>query len=540
MKKVKIQDLQIHPELSNLKVTENQTGRMGVLLKHFGQFHPILVTCNENKIFVVDGIIRLAAAAELGWTEIDVLEVDWQHEEVNEKRCISNVSIKKSHWNLAMEINMFMNSLVGKQRGKKRDLNDFIKYFGNCNESKMDGILGDVSEMAIKVFGLSWCKSKLRMFNRLFEKHLDASQEFLDLKLFEKLDAEEISINRAFEIMTDFFKTKSDQGKNALTEVIKYSRNPLNSDTEHKVYCHTNEDLSFLDDQIIQTVITSPPYFGRQAKYSNAEKNYEGVLHGNEKLVEDYIKKEIEIYRGLKSKLKKDGSLFVIIADAFRGGNNCVPERLVVAMLNDGWNCPSRMTWYKNNQKPQELSGRLQPSGEHVLHFTLNKNHKWYEFYNWVDKPIVLGRTTGEDFADGVKRPGFYVKRPYERFRTFIDEQNFIGVMKHNGFNAQEVKEFGKPNHPCPLPINLAMFLTMLTTNIGDVVGDVYGGIGTISHAAKILHRNSISIDIDTVSTEYAVNRIESCGHHIFTHEEMEAVEEMFISPTKRKVKTAA
>jgi len=242
----------------------------------------------------------------------------------------------------------------------------------------------------------------------------------------------------------------------------------------------------------------------------------------------------------LKSKLKEDGSLFVIIADAFRGGNNCVPERLVVAMINDGWNCPSRMTWYKNNQKPQKLSGRLQPSGEHVLHFTLNKNHKWYEFYNWVDKPIKLGRTTGEDFADGVKRPGFYVKRPYERFRTFIDEQNFIGVLKQNCFNAEEVKEFGKPQHPCPFPINLAIFLTLLTTKIGDVVCDIYGGIGTVSHAAKILHRNSISIDIDPVSSDYAVNRIESCDHHILTHNELEEVEEMFVSPTKRKVKTAA
>jgi hypothetical protein len=57
---------------------------------------------------------------------------------------------------------------------------------------------------------------------------LDASQEFLDLKLFEKLDNGEISINRAFEITEDYFKTKSDQGKNAITEVIEYSKNPIN------------------------------------------------------------------------------------------------------------------------------------------------------------------------------------------------------------------------------------------------------------------------------------------------------------------------
>ena len=540
MKKMKIQDLQIHPELGKLNVSESQIMRMSFLLKQFGQYQPILVSVQSGQFYVVDGIIRFESAKNLNWEELTVTEVDWQPDEIIENRCISNVSIKKTHWNLAIEIHMFINTLVGKHRGKKRKVEDFIKYFSNCDDSKMDGIIGDISLMAIEVFGLTFGKSTLRLFNRLFEKHLNAPQELLDLKLFEKLDSGEISINRAFEITEDYFKTKSDQGKNAITKVIEYSKNPINRNTEHKVYCHTNDDLSFLGDKTIQTVITSPPYFGRQATYSNAEKNYNGVLHGNEKNIKDYINKEVEIYRGLKSKLKADGSLFVIISDSFRGNNNCVPERLVVAMINDGWNCPSRMTWYKNNQKPQKLSGRLQPSGEHVLHFTYNKNHKWNEFYNWIDKPIELGRTTGEDFADGVKRPGFYVKRPYERFRTFIEEQKFIGVLKQNCFNAEEVKEFGKPEHPCPFPINLAIFLTLLTTDIGDVVGDVYGGIATVSHAAKILHRNSISIDIDPVSSEYAVNRIESCDHHIFDNEEMEVVEEMFVSATKRKVKTAA
>ena len=540
MKKVKMKDVSVHPELSALKVTEEQFERMSFLLKEFGQFQPILCTRVDSNFFVVDGINRFEAAKQLNWDEIGVQEVDWQPVEVIERRWISNVTIKKSYWNIATEIHMFMNTLVGKQRGKKRDLKDFIKYFSKMDDSKIDSTICDVSKMAIEVFGLPFGKSTLRMLCRLFEKHLDASQEFLDLKLFEKLDAEEISINRAFEIMTDYFETKSNQGKNELTKVIEYSKNTINGNTNHRVFVNSNEDLSYLEDDSISTIICSPPYFGKQAKYSEAEKNFIGILHGNEKTVDEYIKKEVEVYRGLKSKLKKDGSLFVVIGDAFRGKDNCIPERLVVAMLQDGWHRPSRILWVKSNQKPQKVSGRLQPVGEHVLHFTRNEKHKWREFLNWVDKPVKLGRTTGEDYVDGVKRPGYYVKRPYERFRTFIEEQKFIGVLKQNCFNVEEVKEFGKPNHPCPLPLNLAIFLTMLTTDIFDTVCDIYGGIGTVSHAAKVLHRNSISIDIDPVSSNYAVNRIESCDHHIFNKEELEQVEEMFVSPTRRKVKTAA
>lgn len=540
MNKMKIQDLQIHPELLDLKVSESQIKRMSFLLEKFGQYQPILITQVDSRYCVVDGLIRFESAKNLRLDEITVQEVDWQSEEVIEKRSITNVSIKKTNWNLAIEIHMFMNTLVGKNQGKKRKLDDFTKYFSNCEESKMEGILGDVSLMAIEVFGLPFGKSTLRMFNRLFEKHMNAPQELLDLKLFDKLDKGEISIARAFELTEEFFKTKSVQGKNALTDVIEYSKKPINGDTNHRIFVNSNDDLSYIENNSIQAVVTSPTYFGRQADYPEAEKNYDGVLHGNEKSVEDYIKKEVEVYRGLKSKLKRDGSLFVIIGDAFRGDNNCIPERLVVAMLNDGWHCPSRMLWVKGNQKPQKISGRLQPVGEHVLHFTLEKEYKWNEFLHWVDKPIELGKTTGEDYVDGIKRPGYYLKRPYERFRTFIEEQKFIGVLKHNCFNAEEVKEFGKPKHPCPLPLNLAIFLTLLVTDIGDVVCDIYGGIGTVSHAAKILHRNSVSIDIDKLSSNYAVKRIEKCDHHVFTQDEMEVTEKMFVSPKTRKVKTAA
>ncbi len=539
MKKMKIKDLQIHPELGNLEVSKNQLEKMAYLLRKFGQIQPILIYEKDGNSYVIDGIIRLAAAKHLQWETIDAMKIDWQADEIIQKRCFSNHSSKRTYWNLAFELNLFMNNLIGKQKGKKRELEEVMCLLENVEENKLKLIIGDVNLLAIEFYGLPFKKSKLRMLMRMFEKYQDAPKELLDLKLFEKIDNEDITIYRAFELTTGFFKTKLEQGKNALTEVIEYSRNPINGDTKHQVYCHTNEDLSFLEDQLVQTFITSPGYFGKQAKYSNAEKNFIGTLHGNEKTVEEYIQKEVEVYRGLKSKLKKDGSLFVVIGDAFRGDNNCIPERLIIAMLNDGWNCPSRMLWVKN-QKPQKIHGRLQPAGEHILHFTLEKEYKWYEFLHWVDKPIELGRTTGEDYADGIKRPGYYLKRPYERFRTFIQEQKFIGVLKHNCFNAEEIKEFGKPNHPCPLPINLAIFLTMLTTDIGDVVGDIYGGIGTVSHAAKILHRHSVSIDVDMVSTDYAVNRIKSCDHQIFTQEEIEVVEDMFTSLTKRKVRTAA
>ena len=91
MKKVKIQDLQIHPELRNLKVSESQIQRMSFLLEKFGQYQPILVRQVESQIYVVDGLIRFESAKHLQWEEITVQEVDWQSDLVIENRCLSGI-----------------------------------------------------------------------------------------------------------------------------------------------------------------------------------------------------------------------------------------------------------------------------------------------------------------------------------------------------------------------------------------------------------------------------------------------------------------
>jgi DNA modification methylase len=540
MEKVSLQDLQVHPMLRGLEKTKRQIDVMSYLLEKFGQIQPIFLVREGGKYYIVDGLIRSDAARNLGWDMIGTQVVDWSADEISKKRSSSNHSSKRTHWNIAMEAHMFINELVGKQRGKKRDRQEVVKLLNSTDESDIEKIGGDIRLMAIEFYGLNFKKSTLGSLMTIYDLHQDCPQELSEMKIFEKLDNGELTIHKAKELTVEYFQIKKDQGNNAITDVINYSRNPINKDTKHPVYCHTNEDLSFLEDNSINAAIVSPGYLGKQAKYTDSEKNFNGVIHGNEKNVADYIEKEVTTYRGLKKKLKKDGSLFVIIGDAFRGDNNCIPERLVVAMINDGWNCPSRMFWLKANQKPQNIRGRLQPAGEHILHFTLDKNHKWREFVHWTDGPITLGRTTGEDYIDGIKRQGYYWKKPVERFRTFIEEQKFVGILKHNCFNVNEVIEFGKPSHPCPYPINLGMFLILQCTSIGDTVADICGGIGSLSHGAKILHRNSISIDIDPVSSRYAANRIASCDHHVFTNKELEEFESMFISNVQIESKKAA
>lgn len=533
-------DIQVHPEIGNQVVAEKSVSRMKYLFEKFGQFRPISVIQNGDCYFVVDGLIRLQAAKELGWEKISARKVDWQSEEIFKNRLISNVSSKRQHWQMAEDAMLFINNFIGKSRGKKRDVSEIALLVEEKNEKKLKELAGDVNKLTCEVLGLPFEKSTLHQLLRLYDYHQNCPKELGDFKLFEKLDAGEIKINRAFELANTYFKEKREQGNNAITGVMEYSRNPINNDPNHKVFTHTNADLSFLTEGSVSTVICSPPYYGKQADYKNGKKNSRGVFHGEESTPEEYIQREIETYRELRSKLAPDGSLFIVIGESFKGGCLGIPERLVTAMINDGWHYASNFYWLKDAQKPQPVKRRLQPAGEHILHFTPNENYKWRELKRWTDGNFTLKRTSGSGFKDGVKRPGFYVSSPVERFRTFIEEQNFVGVLKENGFNVEEVMEFGKPIHPCPFPVNLALFLMLLTTDVGDVTADVWSGIGQVAYAAKLLHRGSISIDVDKVANHYAVKRLQKCDHQVFNEIQMNELESYFTPSYVKQVSDAA
>ena len=70
--------------------------------------------------------------------------------------------------------------------------------------------------------------------------------------------------------------------------------------------------LKTLEDESINCCVTSPPY------YNLRDYGCEGQI-GLEKNPEEYIQKLVEIFREVKRVLKKDGTLWVNIADSYAG-----------------------------------------------------------------------------------------------------------------------------------------------------------------------------------------------------------------------------
>ena len=74
------------------------------------------------------------------------------------------------------------------------------------------------------------------------------------------------------------------------------------------------EIIPTLQDDFFQAIVTSPPYFGHRS-YSDG-KNQKEI--GQENDIESYISNLVEIFRGLRSKLKPDGLLWLNLGDSYR------------------------------------------------------------------------------------------------------------------------------------------------------------------------------------------------------------------------------
>src|SRR3990167_10371689 len=72
------------------------------------------------------------------------------------------------------------------------------------------------------------------------------------------------------------------------------------------------EKLRELPDEIVDCVITSPPYWGLR------DYGVEGQL-GLEKTPEEYVTKVVEVFREVKRVLKKEGTLWLNLGDSYNG-----------------------------------------------------------------------------------------------------------------------------------------------------------------------------------------------------------------------------
>ncbi len=194
--------------------------------------------------------------------------------------------------------------------------------------------------------------------------------------------------------------------------------------------CHFGDCLETLRQMpggIVQTCVTSPPYFGLR-DYSGGAAEI-----GKEKTPDEFVAALVAVFREVRRVLKDDGTLFLNIGDSYArtGGSDRkpsptatvgntirsmeampsrkqrapdgikekdligIPWMLAFALRADGWYLRQDIIWHKPNPMPESVTDRCTKAHEYI--FLLSKSERYY-FDN------VAIKEPGKNPADDLRR----------------------------------------------------------------------------------------------------------------------------------------
>lgn len=255
--------------------------------------------------------------------------------------------------------------------------------------------------------------------------------------------------------------------------------------------------LKTLDDECIQTCITSPPYWGLR-DYDHPDQI------GSEHSPEQYVQNLINVFREIRRVLHSTGTVWLNVGDGYarNGGHgrhgpnakvgntrrmiqkrNCkvpnvwglkdrdlmgLPWRVAFAMQADGWILRSRIVWIKKAAMPESVKNRPSNATEEVFLFA--------------------------------KQQSYYYDNDGVREKTGANVRNYWQLGPDPESNG----------HPAAFPRELVRRCLLLGTRPGDIVLDPFGGSGTTGVVAREEGRKAVLIELNSDYNELARKRLKS------------------------------
>lgn len=242
---------------------------------------------------------------------------------------------------------------------------------------------------------------------------------------------------------------------------------------------------SELADGSINSIITSPPYYGLR------DYGEDGQL-GAETTPEQYVANLIKLFRELRSKLADDGTLWLNLGDSYARGfgggspgkksaSNAgsyqgrmpgkkpaglngkdligIPWRVALALQADGWILRADIIWDKTNAMPESVKDR--PTKAHEYVFMFAKKPAYYYDSGSIKEPSVDGKMRNKRTVWSLPTKPF----PGAHFATF--------------------------------PPDLVKPCILASTKAGGTVLDPFSGSGTTGMVAIEHGRNYVGFDLN-------------------------------------------
>ena len=241
-----------------------------------------------------------------------------------------------------------------------------------------------------------------------------------------------------------------------------------------------------LETGSVQTIVTSPPYFGLRDYGETGQM-------GAEASVAEYVANMVDLFRELRRALADDGTLWLNLGDSYGLSKSLegIPWRVALALREDGWVLRSDIIWHKPNPMPESVTDR--PTKAHEYLFLLAKSPKYfYDSEAIKEKSHEAGRVVKEYKTDA-KRAG-----KGEDQRTAPRGGMVVADLK----NKRTVWTVGNvafaAAHFAVYPPELIRPCILAGSRPGDTVLDPFSGSGTTGMVSTQEGRNYVGIDLNS------------------------------------------
>jgi DNA modification methylase len=264
--------------------------------------------------------------------------------------------------------------------------------------------------------------------------------------------------------------------------------------TTHRLIEGDARDLSFIADESIHLVVTSPPYW--ILKRYREHPDQLGHIEGYEQFLEELSRVWKHCYRIIVP----GGRLVCVVGDVCLsrrrfGRHRVVPlhSDIAVACRKIGFDNLNPIIWYKIAKASYEVENGTRFYGKPYEPNAIIKND--IEFILMQRKPGGYRRPTTEQ-----RELSRISKKEYSEW--FRQMWNIPGASSRT--------------HPATFPLELAYRLVRMFSFHGDTVVDPFCGSGTTMLAAMRAGRNSIGVEIDPEYCRHALGRLEREGRTLF------------------------
>jgi DNA modification methylase len=263
------------------------------------------------------------------------------------------------------------------------------------------------------------------------------------------------------------------------------------------------EKLKELETESIQSVITSPPYWGLR-DYGNDEQI------GQEETPDKYIDNMVEVFNNVLRVLKKDGTLWLNIGDSYSSIRNekigvkkkdlvGIPWMLAFALRKNGWYLRQDIIWAKPNPMPESVRDRCTKSHEYI--FMLTKSEKYYYDHNAIREPRT---SVGSNHQFGGKKYNDPDNPIYGSIQSVYESDGKRNKRDVWNITTQPFKDA----HFAVMPEALVEPCILAGSKVDDLILDPFAGSGTVGVVAKKHNRKFIGIELNPDYAKIANDRI--------------------------------